>query len=72
MEEISNLEQQLRESATKQQKMQENREKIERELNDALKKLQIEKERLLTRYVHRHRDICQIKMTLNVNAIRKW
>ena len=59
VEEISNLEQQLRESATKQQKMQENREKIERELNDALKKLQIEKERLLTRYVHRTRDICQ-------------
>ena len=39
--------------------MQENREKIERELNDALKKLQIEKERLLTRYVHKTRDICQ-------------
>nr|XP_022324785.1 restin homolog isoform X2 [Crassostrea virginica] len=48
-EEISDLEQKLRESATKQQKMQENGEKIERKLNDDLKKLQIEKERLLTR-----------------------
>nr|XP_022324775.1 myosin-6-like isoform X11 [Crassostrea virginica] len=48
-EEISDLERQLRDSATKQQKMQENREIIERKLNEDLKKLQIEKERLLTR-----------------------
>ncbi|XP_078323987.1 uncharacterized protein LOC111125351 isoform X2 [Crassostrea virginica] len=48
-EAISDLEQKLRESAAKQQKMQENREKIEQKLNDDLKKLQIEKERLLTR-----------------------
>ena len=59
MEEISDLERQLRDSATKQQKMQENREIIERKLNEDLKKLQIEKERLLTRYVHRNRAICQ-------------